>query len=298
MKAVESRTLRMLVATFLASLLALVLAHTAPVAAQEVSTQTGNEAQTLTKNQYASSEEPKQSVLQSGQQAQVAEGENSQTAARAADPLSGETAELINIGGRGEDVDRITVQVADCTEPDAGATLTVEGDDEDAAVTISNSGDNTFEANDDQIIVTRVNGGDIEASNIRNLEVGRGSVVSSTGITCGRDSEDAAAGDGATAGDDARTADELRELSCEELLVLFRAGGSSGQGQYGDAAALADADVQSRIEVCLEQEVVQGTAAGEDLPDTGGVSLLGLAVLGVVSAAAGLSVIRAGRREG
>jgi hypothetical protein len=48
--------------------------------------------------------------------------------------------------------------------------------------------------------------------------------------------------------------------------------------------------------VCLEKEIVQGTAADEDLPDTGGLPLLAVAVLGFVSAAAGLSVIRGGRR--
>ena len=48
--------------------------------------------------------------------------------------------------------------------------------------------------------------------------------------------------------------------------------------------------------MCLEGEIIKGTAADEDLPDTGGLPLLALAVLGVVSAAAGLSVIRGGRR--
>ena len=48
--------------------------------------------------------------------------------------------------------------------------------------------------------------------------------------------------------------------------------------------------------MCLEEEVVEGTVADEDLPDTGGLSLLALAVVGVVSAAAGLSVIRGRRR--
>nr|MBA2619538.1 hypothetical protein [Rubrobacter sp.] len=93
----------------------------------------------------------------------------------------------------------------------------------------------------------------------------------------------------------AKAADELQDLSCDELLVLFRAESSSGQ-QYGDASGFADSEVRAQIEVCLEEEIVEGTAADGDLPDTGGLSLIGLAVLGVVSAAAGLSVIRGGRR--
>jgi hypothetical protein len=76
--------------------------------------------------------------------------------------------------------------------------------------------------------------------------------------------------------------------------VLFRAEASAQQ--YGDASGFADADVRAQIEVCLEEEIVEGTAADEDLPDTGGLSLIGLAVLGIVSAAACLSVIRGGRR--
>jgi hypothetical protein len=102
-----------------------------------------------------------------------------------------------------------------------------------------------------------------------------------------------------------RTDEDLADLSCDELLALFRGEGSSGQQygagsgsrqQYGDATIFADADVRARIEVCLEREIVAGTGIDEDLPDTGGVSLLALAVLGMVSVAAGLSVIRGGRR--
>ena len=77
--------------------------------------------------------------------------------------------------------------------------------------------------------------------------------------------------------------------------MLFR-GGSSSEQQYEDAAAFADSGVRAQIEVCLEEEIVEGTVADEDLPDTGGLPLLALAVVGVVSAAAGLSVIRGGRR--
>ncbi len=73
-------------------------------------------------------------------------------------------------------------------------------------------------------------------------------------------------------------------------------GAVQGREQYADAAFFADSEVRAQVEVCLEKEIVEGTAADEDLPDTGGPSLLALAVLGFVSAAAGLSVIRGGWR--
>ena len=106
-------------------------------------------------------------------------------------------------------------------------------------------------------------------------------------------------GDGGAANaeddEDENGQDDLEDLSCEELLVLFRGESSSGE-QYADAAFFADSEVRAQVEVCLEKEIVEGTAADEDLPDTGGPSLLALAVLGFVSVAAGLSVIRGGRR--
>jgi hypothetical protein len=123
-----------------------------------------------------------------------------------------------------------------------------------------------------------------------------GRVASSTGVACGRndDGNNTASGDENQAGN-TKNNEDLEDLSCEELLVLFRGGSSSGQ-QYEDAAVFADSGVRAQVEVCLEREIVEGTAADEDLPDTGGLSLLAVAVLGVVSAAAGLSVIRGGRR--
>lgn len=119
---------------------------------------------------------------------------------------------------------------------------------------------------------------------------GSGGSANADGADADADADDADAD-----ADDAKAADELQDLSCDELLVLFRAESSSGQ-QYGDASGFADSEVRAQIEVCLEEEIVEGTAADGDLPDTGGLSLIGLAVLGVVSAAAGLSVIRGGRR--
>lgn len=133
-------------------------------------------------------------------------------------------------------------------------------------------------------------------------------VVSSEGVTCTRTGgeqrvDDEEEADSADAG--ARTADDPEDLSCDKLLALFRGesssrqqygAGSGSRQQYGDAILFADADVRARIEVCLEEEIVEGTGIDEPLPDTGGVSLLALTVLGLVSTAVGLSVIRGGRR--
>jgi hypothetical protein len=94
---------------------------------------------------------------------------------------------------------------------------------------------------------------------------------------------------------DAKNAEGPEDLGCEKLLVLFR-GESGSEAQYAEAAVFADSEMRAEVEVCLEREIVKGTAADEGLPDTGGPSLLALAVLGLVSAAAGLSVIRGGRR--
>ncbi len=123
-------------------------------------------------------------------------------------------------------------------------------------------------------------------------------VASSEGVTCARTGAGQPVDDekeSDPADDGARTAEKLATLSCDELLVLFRSE-SSSEAQYGDADVFADSEVRAQVEVCLEREIVEGTAADEDLPDTGGVSLLALGVLGFVSAAAGLSVIRGGRR--
>lgn len=130
-----------------------------------------------------------------------------------------------------------------------------------------------------------------------SLEVEPTDGVDFTIIVCEAGGTGGDEGGAANAGGDENeiAADDLKELSCDELLVLFRAE-SGSEAQYGDAAVFADSEVRAQVEVCLEREIVKGTAADEDLPDTGGLPLLALAVLGVVSAAAGLSVIRGGRR--
>lgn len=283
----------MLVAAFSVALLALTLLLTAPAKAQD----------TVADSQYTSSEEMAQAD---------AAGEDD---SRATTDPTGETARITErTTDTDEIVDRLVVPVADC-EVGTDAFMVVE-DNDGTQVRLTN-GENvviTVDANAVTIEGTAAGGNlrGINASGGDDPQFGtvdetvEGEIVNSTGITCGRDATTGTGTtdtgttdttDTGTTDDTARAADDLQDLSCEELLVLFR-DGSGSAAQYGGAVALANADVQARIEVCLEQEVVQGTAAGEDLPDTGGVSLLGLAVLGIVSAAAGLSMIRGGRRDG
>lgn len=295
------RPRRMIVATFLAALLALALTLSAPAAAQEETiAQPANETRAAAKDEDASSGQPKQSVQGSGQQTgDATEGDDEQAAARVADPLQDAAVTIESDGGT---VERIEIAAADC-DVTKGETVTVSDENGEPA-TFTNIGDSAtdgaanIEATQDQIVIDDFDpndlGEDFGAEGDENAEV-----TDSMGITCGRDAaaatdddNDGANGDGGTA-DDARTVDDLENLSCAELLVLFRA--ESG-GQYGGADRFADADVRAQIEVCLKQEIVGGTAAKGNLPNTGGLSLLGLAVLGIVSAAAGLSVIRGGRR--
>ena len=312
-KALVSHSGRVFVTALLAAfLLVLALTPTVPVAAQEETTALpDNEAQTFTKGNDDSSDEPKQSVQESAQRADPNQaGEEQQAATRATGSLQGTDAFIVESADM--TVGRIEISHADC-DIGKGATVTVRDGSSDEAMFINGvaRGDEitaTIKASQNQVIINGIANEGLDAISGSSENDRNATVTSTTGITCDRDDDGGSGGgggngggngggDNAGDGDDARTADELRNLSCEELLVLFRAGSSSSV-QYGDAVALADADVRARIEVCLEQEIVKGTAADEDLPDTGGVSLLRLAVLGVVSAAAGLSVVRAGRREG
>jgi len=264
----------MLVSMFLAALLALAMTLAAPVAAQE---ETTSGAQTVAGGKEASGKQ-KQSVQGSGQQAEAGEEQ-------AADPLEGQTAN-ITAGSIGP------IAVAGC-EAEAGETTSITiADTEDADIekTFTDGGDVTFQFGQQGItIAAEGNGTDLN----EGFDAITGEVIDSEGIVCD-DGEQRA--DENNDGSNANT-DNLENLSCDELLVLFRGESSSGQ-QYGDAAVFADSEVRAQVEVCLEREIVKGTAADEDLPDTGGVSLLALAVLGFVSVAAGLSVIRGGRRQG
>jgi len=283
----------------------LVLALSAPVAAQEETTvRTTNGTQTVTKDRGAADnqEEPVQGGEQ--QTEDSAEEAGAQADERAADTLQGADALIIKDDSDGA-VDRIEIDAADCVVEEKSATVTVN-DEEGNPETFTNAPDDGVRDADDveATIVPETDRVIIDVADDANPNPAfspddadeEGRVASSTGVACGRDDD----GNNAAGGDENRAAntknnEDLEDLSCEELLVLFRGGSSSGQ-QYEDAAVFADSGVRAQIEVCLEEEVVEGTVADEDLPDTGGLSLLALAVVGVVSAAAGLSVIRGRRR--
>lgn len=304
-KAVVFRARRMLIAMSLAALLVLALTLAAPVAAQDETTaQTVDETQAVKKDKDASSDEPEQSVQEGGPQTESDPDEQAgtQTTTRATDPLQEAEVTIESPGGT---VERIEIAAAGC-DIGKGATVTVDDGNSNPVTFVDGvvRGDDdvtaNIEATQDQVVIDGFDAEDLGGFGAEGNE--EGEVTDSTGITCGRDAGEAAADDAAaddatedgTTEDDAKAADELQELRCDELLVLFRAEGSAQQ--YGDASGFADSDVRAQIEVCLEEEIVEGTAADGDLPDTGGLSLIGLVVLGVVSAAAGLSVIRGGRR--
>jgi hypothetical protein len=291
-----------LVAMALVALLVLALA--APVAAQEETTvRTTNGTQTVTKDKGASAnqEEPVQGGEQ--QTEDPAEEAGAQADERAADTLQGADALIIKDDSDGA-VGRIEIDAADCVVEEKSATVTVN-DEEGNPETFMNAPDDGVRDADDveATIVPETDRVIIDVADDANPNPAfspddadeEGRVASSTGVACGRDDGNNAAGGDENRAANTKNNEDLEDLSCEELLVLFRGGSSSGQ-QYEDAAIFADSGVRAQIEVCLEEEVVEGTVADEDLPDTGGLPLLALAVVGVVSAAAGLSVIRGGRR--
>lgn len=229
-----------------------------------------------TANAQDASKESEREVQESGQQVQ----------ARATGSLANATATLRN-DDTGNRIEGITIAAADCNPPRAAnSSVTIRIAGEDGNVIISDA-DNEFEYNDQQIVIEPDDGEAIVTQGEDRLvtDEDTGTVVDSLGIVCSRD--DDGSGDGNSAGID----DD--ELDCDVLLRRFRDDGA----QYGDQSLFADGDVRDRIVVCLEQEVDQDTASDGDLPDTGGPSLIGLAVLGVVSALAGFSLVRGSRRE-
>ncbi len=286
MLAAASRARHVIFAVCLAALLALALTLAAPVAAQEE--ETTKQEQTVARDKNASGKQ-EQAVQGSGQEAEDgAQADDEQ----AADPLKGLTAN-INADSIGP------IAVAGC-EAVAGETASITVADEGGTAQEDFTEDEAtaFQFGQQGITIASEGGGTDFLGDLDAATGDTGEVVRSEGIVCDDSGGGQRADDANAAADDentAKTADKLASLSCDELLVLFRAESSSGQ-QYEDATVFADSDVRAQVEVCLEEEIIKGTAADEDLPDTGGLSLLALAVLGVVSAAAGLSVIRGGRR--
>lgn len=309
-----SRTRGALITIFFATLLSLTLLLAAPLEAQETTdkaettAQTSDVTATVTEDGETTAQagdttvttakangDAEQSVQQGAQQTRATEDDSSQAATRATTTLDRRPARVTESAADPDEiVDRIVVPVANC-EVDPDATLVVE-DDDGTSVSLTNGQNVTVTANDNglTIVGAGVNGnlidldqkgGDQQFGTVR--ETVQGEVVSSTGITCSRTDDD----DGNNG--KAQNANSLEDLGCDELLRRFR---SADDRQYNNGALFTNVNVRNQIIVCLEEEVVGNTAADEQLPDTGGPSLLGLAALGVVSAVFGASVIRGARR--
>lgn len=314
-----SRTRGALIAISFAVLLSLTLLLAAPLEAQktdetEITAQTSDVTATVTKDGGTTAQAgdvtattakangaAEQSVQQGGQQAQAdsAGEDESQTTARAADPLANEPARITEASDDGDSTiaNRIVTADVDC-EVSEGATLTVSGAD-GTQVRLTDGGNVDITQRQNQIVVV----GTAEDGNLDGVNASgefgpsngteTGTVVRSTGITCDRDVDDNDAGGGNGDGNTGNGGGDTDNLECDELLQQFR---SKGDDQYGDEDLFVDVDVRKQLIVCLEEEVVGNTAADEQLPDTGGLSLLGLAALGLVSAVVGASVIRGARR--
>ncbi|QIN81787.1 hypothetical protein GBA63_03395 [Rubrobacter tropicus] len=247
----------------------------------------GSSSQSLTVTQKQDSN-GQQTVIQSAQSSD-----------RARDLLAGM---MVQVRNTGDDSDRANVigpiTVSDCKEleVDSDAVVVLRGEN-DRAVRITNGSNNFFVAKDtNELRITGPSGGDLVGSNVPSLnEGGRNEIFSSSGITCRRgDAADDGGGSGGNGDGNSGNTNTLEDLECDELLRRFR---EEETGQYGDRSLFSDVEVRKKVEVCLEQEVIQDTAADGQLPDTGGLSLLSLAVLGAVSVVAGVSVVRGARRE-
>lgn len=230
-------------------------------------------------------DESGQEAQGSGQRtpADATEDDGRQTAARAVGPLANATARLTD-DDENDGVEQVTIEADDCNPPraaDSSVTIRIGG-----LPRVINDTQNNFTFGDEQIVIEPVDGVEnIEDQDEDPLdtEAGIGKVIDSSGIVCSRadDGEDSDNGNSANG-------DDNGDLDCDALLRRFR---------EADGDQYVAVDVRSQILVCLEQEVDQDTAADEDLPDTGGPSLIGLVVLGVVSALAGFSLVRGSWRK-
>ena len=244
----------------------LVLALAASVAAQEETTvRTTNGTQIVTKDKGASDNQ--EELVQGGEQQteDPAEEAGAQADERAADTLQGTDALIIKDDFDGA-VDRIEIDAADCVVEEKSATDTVN-EEEGNPETFTNAPDDGVRDADDveAAIVPETDKVIIDVADDANPEPAfspddadeDGRVASSTGVACGRDDGNNAAGGDENQAGNTKNTEDLEDLSCEELLVLFR-GGSSGQ-QYEDAVVFADSGVRAQIEVCLEEEIVERT---------------------------------------
>jgi len=98
------------------------------------------------------------------------------------------------------------------------------------------------------------------------------------------------AANAADAGNDVTDADAFR---CEFFLRVVRDDRGALRHQYQN-----DELIVQRFEQCISADVLRDTIPKRLLPGTGGLPLLGLAALGLVSIVAGASVLGAGIRRG
>ncbi len=273
---------------FLSTILAcLMLFCATPVEAQEAASDT----------QYAPADDSRR---QTKTKAQPDSKENKPqvAAAQTGGTLMDRAAQIIEStdDSDGTIANRVVIRNANC-DVDDGATITIR-DADGTEITLTDGGNVDIEQDQGRIVIV----GNGEDQNFRGVNISggdfgpsdsteTGTVVRSTGITCGR-------ADGDNDDDEnngrVRTANELIALDCEELLERLR---DREEGQYASRDVFTNSDVEERIEECREQEVIDDTDTGDDLPDTGGLPLLGIAVLGIASIVAGASVIRGVGRE-
>jgi hypothetical protein len=81
-------------------------------------------------------------------------------------------------------------------------------------------------------------------------------------------------------------------FQCVQFLRVVRDDQGALRAQYRD-----DELIVQRYEQCLSGDVLADTIPNKLLPDTGGVSLLGLAAISLASVVAGASVLRAATRR-
>lgn len=256
-----------------------------------------NKEGTVAAAQETPSAEPRQAVQQDGQQAQAATDDEADTqiTARAPAEVENASAQIIDSADPDSIVNQVVVSDVDCTVQE-GATIVVQ-DNDGTRVRLTDGVNVNITSPENRIVAQGTIDGNLGDDADEPIAPGNDSnfgrpnddqytevaeIIDATGITCDRDDDN-----GGNNGNAANNNDD-NNLNCDALLRRFR--GASG-GQY------LDVNVSNQILICLAQEVNQDTAADGDLPDTGGPSLIGIAIFGVVSALAGLSLVRGSRRE-
>lgn len=224
-------------------------------------------------------------------------------AAQDTDPIDGHTANIDSTDG--DDIaNTVSIAIADCTAA-ADATVVVEDkDDPPTRVTLTNGGNVDITTSAQEITIEGKDGGNITGGNptggnkkLNTQPTGstaQGTVISSTGITCGNGSgtnntDNTSAAENADSGDNdtAAAGAGVVTLSCEQLTQLVT--DSASGDQY----------VTEMAQKCeVSANVITGTIPDRQLSDTGGISPPALMLaLGAVLSGGGL-LIRSTLRRG